>query len=234
MSHPATPLPNHALAEGAQRPRRKPADRRRELDHRMANSLQLATDFLLFEQARLSDPAARAALAEAAARLSAVGQLHRFLCDREDAAAVDLEAFLGELCGLIAAGTGLACSVDSDAATLPTDVAQQLAIAINELAMNAAKHGYRSGEPGSLHVECRRSGGTLRVTVSDEGRGLGHEFSPQRTHGLGMTILQAIVRQLHATLEARDDHGARFTITLPLAPELPPASRSFAPVDREP
>jgi len=200
----------------------------------MANSLQLATDFLLFEQIRQPDPAARAALGEAAARLSAVGQLHRFLCDHDGVATVDLEAFLAELCGLVAHSTGLTCTGDTDPATLPGAVAQQLAIAINELAMNAAKHGYRSGQPGSLHVECRRDNGRLRVTVSDHGRGLGQGFSPDRTHGLGMSILQAIVRQLHATLEAGDDHGARFTITLPLGAEVARVSRSFAPVDREP
>lgn len=54
-------------------------DERRELDHRLANSLQLAADFLIFEHTRVTDPQARAALIATAERLSAVGQMHRFL-----------------------------------------------------------------------------------------------------------------------------------------------------------
>jgi two-component sensor histidine kinase len=229
---PATHPVDRSLLEQDHRSGRSSAQQRRELDHRMANSLQLATDFLLFEQLRVHDPIARDALAEAASRLLAVGQLHRFLCAHSGQESVELASFLRELCELIAAGTGLNCSVDGDAVTLPAEVAQQLAIAINELAINAAKHGYRRGEPGDLHVEHRREGGRLRVTVSDGGRGLGRAFSAEGAHGLGMSILQAIVRQLKATLEAHDDHGARFTITLPLTPLMGAPSRSFAPANR--
>ncbi|MDB5464053.1 MAG: putative two-component sensor histidine kinase with a histidine kinase (N-term) and an ATP-binding [Phenylobacterium sp.] len=231
MHSPAgwTPV-DQAPAPGESRSSAQPTpDERRELEHRLANSLQLAADFLLFEQARLQDPQARAALAEAAARLSAVAQLHRFLSAHPHDAGVDLEPFLTELCGLIGRSAGLSCSVDADSVTVPGADAQQLAIAINELAMNAAKHAYRKGEPGSLHVECHREGAALRLTVSDEGAGLGRDFSAERASGLGMTILKAVVRQLRGSLEARDDHGARFTITLPLSPALPAPTRSFAP-----
>jgi two-component sensor histidine kinase len=205
----------------------------------MANSLQLAADLLLFEQARVRDPAARDALGAAVARLSAVAQLHRCLCDHDQATGVDLKLFLGEICDLIARSTGLACSLDADPVVLAPDTAQQLAIAVNELAMNAAKHAYRGrmdGETrGALHVEARREGDRLRLSVSDHGAGLGENFQIGRANGLGMDILQAVVRQVRGTLEAQDDHGARFTITLPLPlplpPRIAPISRSFAPLD---
>jgi two-component sensor histidine kinase len=217
---PAGPRPR-SLASGF--------DERRELDHRVANSLQLAADFLAFEQARLADPQARAALAQASARLLAVGQLHRFLSGSREDPDVDLEAFLTGLCSLIVAGTGLSCSVEADPVRAPGEVAQQLGIAINELAMNAAKHAYGKGEPGGLHIDCHRDSGNLRLSVADDGSGLGPDFSAERATGLGMTILKAVVRQLRGSLDARNDPGARFTITLPLAPSAPPLSRSFAP-----
>jgi two-component sensor histidine kinase len=224
-----------ALAPGEPRSSAQPTpDERRELEHRLANSLQLAADFLLFEQTRLQDQQARTALAEAAARLSAVAQLHRFLSVHPHDAGVDLEPFLTELCSLIGRGVGLVCSVDAEPVRVPGGAAQQLAIAINELAMNAAKHAYRKGEPGGLHVECRREGATLRLAVSDDGAGLGRDFSAERATGLGMTILKAVVRQLNGSLDARDDQGARFTITLPLAPVRPEPTRSFAPRSRTP
>ena len=201
----------------------------RELDHRLANSLQLATDFLLFAQVRVEDTAAHEALGEAAARLLAVGQLHRFLSGHDGAERVDLPSFLAHLSGLIAGSTGLRCSLDCDQVSLQADVAQQLAIVINELAMNAAKHGYRPGQPGSLHFEARREGSRLRLSVCDTGGGLDKAFDVGPSKGLGMSIVDAIVRQLRATLDAADDHGAVFTITLPLTPSAPRVSRSFSP-----
>jgi two-component sensor histidine kinase len=227
---PARPTATHHAAPGGSRQtaRRTPRDEHRELDHRLANSLQLAADFLIFEHTRVSDPRARAALIETAERLSAVGQMHRFLAGQHQATGVDLDPFLQELGKLIADSTGLDCSVDSDPVVVEAEVAQQLAIAVNELAMNAAKHAYPWGERGPLHIACHRAGATLTLVVSDEGEGLGKTFAAHRSGGLGMSILQAIVRQLRGTLEAVTDHGARFTLTVPLG-GAPPAPRSFAP-----
>jgi len=231
VRYPADTVPvGQALPEGHARPRNL-RPQRRELDHRMANSLQLAADLLLFEQVRVKDPVARQALGDAVARLTAVAQLHRCLCAQDHASGVDLRLFLSELCGLIGQSTGLVCTLDADPVVLGPEIAQQLGIAVNELAMNAAKHAYRGKRQGALHVEARQVGNRLRLVVSDHGGGLGANFAIGQAHGLGMDILQAVVRQVHGALEAEDDHGARFTITLPLPSAVAPMSRSFAPQD---
>jgi two-component sensor histidine kinase len=198
----------------------------------MGNSLQLAANFLLFEQARLRDPAARAALGEAAARLSAVGQLHRFLCAHDPATNVDFERFLSHLCGFICGSTGLRCTLDAAPLTMAGGMAQQLGIVINELAMNATKHAYRPGEAGALRVECRTQGRRLILTVADEGSGLDKDFATGTDESLGATIVGAIVRELRGSLETHNDHGAVFTIVVPLPPLEPRISRSFAPKRR--
>jgi two-component sensor histidine kinase len=233
VTDPARPnAVDHAFPGGPLRPwPRSPDDERRELDHRLANSLQLAADFLIFEHMRVTDAKARAALIQTAERLSAVGQMHRFIAAHRQAAGVDLEPFLKELAGLITDSTGLECQVDAEPVMASGEVAELVAIAVNELAMNAAKHAYAWGDHGPLHIAAHRQGGVLAITVADEGEGLGKAFAARKAHGLGMTIVEAIVRQLNGTLEAVNDHGARFTIRIPLAaPALSaPVSRSFAP-----
>lgn len=233
MTSPARPTPTDPQAPPRARERRADAglDERRELDHRMANSLQLAADFLIFEYARVADPRARDALMTASARLSAVGQLHRFLSGRDQRGPLDFEAYLAELGELVAESTGLACTVDADPCRLPGGPAQLLAIAINELAMNAAKHAYPPGAGGPLRVECRAAGGRLRLVVADQGRGLPPGFDAARSDGLGMTIVGAVVRQLGGALSAAGDGGARFTLDIPAPREAGP-SRSFAPPGR--
>jgi two-component system, sensor histidine kinase PdtaS len=225
--------PDAANDDAGAKPRQsQPAaapDERRELDHRLANSLQLAADFLIFAQLRVRDAEARTVLIETADRLSAVGQMHRFLA-MQRGPQVDLSVFLAELGELIGESTGLVCDVDAEPIDVPGEIAQQLAIAVNELAMNAAKHAYPWGERGPLHIACRRlSGERLRLTVADEGRGLGEASAGHRPGGLGMAIVQAVVRQLNGLFEAVTAHGARFTLTVPLPGAAPKVSRSFAP-----
>ena len=199
----------------------------RELDHRIANSLQLAADFLLLRQLRLKDPFARAALIDAAERLVAVGHLHRFLCEHEGARLVELGPFLKELAAIIGQSTGLKCRAESDAILVPAGMAQQLGLAANELAVNAAKHAYARSEAGEVMIRAQREGDRLRLTVTDHGHGLGKGFSLASADGLGMGIVRALAAQLHAELGAEDDHGARFTLVMPLATQAVVEQRTF-------
>lgn len=183
-----------------------------ELNHRIANSLQLATDLLVFEQLRSRDAGAQAALEASRARLIAVGELHRYLGDKTGEPSVEIGPFLAGLCEMIGATTGLRCVVQAAPLRVPADMAQQLAIAVNEFAINAAKHAYdRPG--GQLDVTCRRDGGDLVLTVADAGKGLGEA---RRPGGLGMSIVAAIVRDLNGALSVRADGGTAFTIRAPL------------------
>jgi len=229
---PAYPSQSSASAQKSAQPRvarREIADiPPPELDHRVANSLQLAVDFLLFQQAKLAEPAARKALIEAAERLVAVGHLHRFLAAHDGERDVDLKPFLEGLGALIEQSTGLACVADVESTRVPAGMAQQLGLAVNELATNAAKHAYPMGEPGELSIQAHRDGARLILTVADRGAGLAKGFDPSQGDGLGLDILRRIVRQLHGRLQAETDAGARFTISLP-APSAARPVRSFAP-----
>lgn len=195
----------------------------RELNHRIANSLQLAADLLTFEQLRARDPHAQAALEASRARLVAVGALHRYLHEHAERPTVELRPFLEEVCRTLCETTGLACEARCEALTVTGDIAQKLAIAINELAINAAKHAYLGKPGGRLTVTARRSGTELTLTVADEGKGLEGPVSPGKG-GLGMTIVAALVRDLRGTLVAHNDGGAAFTIRAPLPM---PVERSF-------
>lgn len=230
---------SHALARELSAARAQLASQERqiqELNHRIANSLQLAADMLVFEQLRARDPIAQAALEASHARLVAVGELHRYLHDHADQPQVELGGFLAGLCQAISASTGLACTVNADLARVPGDMAQKLAIAVNELAINAAKHAYDGKPGGRLMVTSRRDGVELVLTVADRGRGLDADRSRSGLGqdglgqgGLGMSILAALVRDLDGALTAHSEGGAVFTIRAPLPVAPPHGFRSWAP-----
>lgn len=196
-----------------------------ELNHRIANSLQLAADMLVFEQLRSRDPVTAAALEASRARLVAVGELHRYLYDHADRSSVELSPFLAGLCQAIAATTGLKCSIQADLTSVPGDMAQQLAIAINEFAINAAKHAYEGKPGGRLVITSRREGNELVMTVADEGKGF--TTGAGRSSGLGMSIVAAIVRDLKGAMTIKGEGGATFTIRAPIPGAAPVVDRSF-------
>ena len=105
---------------------------------------------------------------------------------------------------------------------MPGEAALHLAIAINELVLNARKHAYGGQgdggqDRGQVRIGCRRDpDGCLRLSVADGGRGLPGGFDPRRAKGLGMWIVAATMQQLGGELHAEDDQGARFTMLLVL------------------
>lgn len=222
VAHPDSPHPARQTANA--RLTLSTSEREvQELNHRVANSLQLAADLLAFEELRLRDPVARAALEASRARLIAVAELHRFLNQHAEKTQVEMADFLGQLGPAISATTGLNCTVRAEPLSVPADMAQQMAIAINELAINAAKHAYPGRPGGGFSIDARQQDRCLVVVVADQGPGIGG--SDHR--GLGTTILAAVVRNMKGSLSVRDEDGAQFTLRAPLPPAHVRINRSF-------
>ncbi len=91
-----------------------------------------------------------------------------------------------------------------------------IALIVNELAINASKHAY-DGAPGVLYVHCRRDPvEDLLLSVADDGPGLPDGFRWEKG-GLGMSIINSIARQLGATMSAstRPEGGSCFILRVP-------------------
>ena len=189
-----------------------------ELNHRVANTLQIVSGLVRAQRGRLADPLAKEALGATVARLEAIGRLHRHLCHHAAVDRVDLGRFIAEIAPAMEESTGLRCELDVEPVELPSEVALQLVIAANELVFNARKHAYGGQEGGLVRVSCRRDpDGRRRLSVADKGHGLPGGFDYRHCTGLGMRIIESTVLQFGGELQAENDQGARFTMLLMLA-----------------
>jgi len=206
-----------------QDPASAPADARQmEADHRIANSIQFAASMLRHESRRATSvQAAQAALTDAAARLNAVARLHRQMAKTASGGDVSLAAFLGPFCKDIAQSVGAVIEVRAPGVTLGADVAGQICIIVNELAMNAVKHGRPvNGAAVTLTLEAVKSGrGQLTILLRDNGCGLAEDFSLKRSTGLGMVIVTSTVEKLSGSIRTLRGDGAAFEIILPCGTE---------------
>lgn len=204
---------------------------RDETDHRIANSLQFAAAALRHQARRARTAAdARAGLTEAAGRLNAIARVHRQLTRTAPDCNVDLARYLEPFGEDVAYGIGARLKVRAAGVTIPAETAGQICLVLNELAMNAVKHGgIPHGEPVVLTVgAARRGDGRVTIDVRDNGRGLPDGFRLDAPQSLGMRIVNSTVEKLGGDIRTLDGEGAGFRITIPVDGGTPAQTGSGA------
>lgn len=191
----------------------------REASHRVKNSLQLVASLLNLQARASADPDVKRAIGDAVSRVTTVARIHNRLWRHEEVNAVDLAAFLADLCrDLEASAPGCRLLYEATApVSVDPDLATSLGLVVNELVTNAFKYACSTGE-GEVRVRLDSIGGeALRLTVTDRGPGLPPGFDPARAGAsLGMRLVTGFARQLQGRLDVSSaEPGARFALEIP-------------------
>lgn len=183
----------------------------REVNHRVANSLQLVSALVSLQSNALSDEGARAALTDTQRRIAAIAQVHRRLYTTDDVEQVDMQEYLGALVRELAETWSSSCSPRSvtlaaETVRLPTDRAVSLGVIVNELVSNACKYAYPDNGPGDVRVSLRRDGDDgFMLIVEDDGVGIPKGQKPRGT-GIGTRVIKAMAQSLQSTIEFDPGH----------------------------
>jgi two-component sensor histidine kinase len=197
----------------------------REVNHRVANSLQLIISLIEMQARRVADPVARQMLNQAAERVEAVTMVHRRLYTGDDVEFVEMDAYLEGLVDELERATHAAdppggsharrIELAADPIRVETDRAVPIGLMVNELVTNALKYAYPQDQPGQVRVELRRLADGLRLVVEDDGVGYPLAETTPRGSGLGSLIVGSMAQSLKATVELdRGHHGTRFVVSL--------------------
>ena len=196
----------------------------REIHHRVKNNLQVITSLLNLQQRQLSDPAAKAAMADTRQRVTALALVYRALYQSPDLRRVEVGGFLHELVAQLLNGEGpraypVRTEVVSDTMTLDPDKLAPFALFAVEAVTNALKHGFPD-RAGNVAIRFIVSAEEARLEVQDDGVG---GADAAAAGGVGRTLMTAFARQLRgrAELEAAPEGGMVARLTFPL-PEPEP------------
>jgi len=188
---------------------------KREISHRVKNSLAMVAGLLNMQMRAATDPALRQALDAACTRVMTIAQLHDRLWRADEVQAVNLVAFMDEVCNQIRASAipGHTLRWDVTPVMLATDQAVPLALIVNELVTNAFKYAY-NGREGTVHLTILLSGPKrLRLTVWDNGNGLPKGTETPNSKSLGMKLIGVLGQQVGGTPEWEDANpGTRFLL----------------------
>ena len=197
-----------------------------EVNHRVANSLQLVSAFVQMQAQAVEAGDARSALKDTQRRIEAIIQVHRRLYSSGDVSSVNMQDYLEALVReledtLSSAASPRRLSLVSDQVRLATDQAVSVGVIVNELVTNACKYAYRRGEPGEVRIRLADPAGEpragLTLTVEDDGPGLPTDGAVQGT-GLGARLIKAMAASLNSEVLYDDAHaGVRATLRIPQA-----------------
>lgn len=191
------------LVRGLEDARRVQESLFRELQHRVANNLQIVVAMLTKARRGLRDSAAAVAIIEAEERIMAMSHLHRRLHDGS-AYADGLEPILREVASdaLRDLPVDVAVEVAPDA-NLSLDQMTALILLVNEAATNAAKHVFHKGRGTRFEVCLRANGhGRFELIIHDDGPGIDASATAEpQGSSLGMSIMQAFAGQLGGSLQ---------------------------------
>ncbi len=186
----------------------------REVNHRVANSLQLVSSLVHMQRAASPHGPAADALRDTQARIDAIMQVHRRLYTSTDVQFVDmrdyLEGLAGELAQSLCADGVLSLKVEAAALRLPTDTAVALGVIVAELVTNACKYAYPAGQGGEVRISLGRTfDNGVELVVADDGAGFS-PGDPVKGTGLGRTVISAMAKNLAGELRFDPtERGAR-------------------------
>jgi two-component sensor histidine kinase/CheY-like chemotaxis protein len=192
----------------------------REMNHRVANSLQIVSALVKLQSLRTSSAESRSIMRDIRRRIDAVARIHRQLYVGGGGTLIGMADYITGLVDDLALmlGHGPATRtirVRVDAVDLPASEAVSIGILIGELVSNACKYAYADDQDGEVRVIFSApSGNDFRLVVEDDGRGADPAAPPTGT-GLGTQIIRAMAETLGATVTVGPGPGYRTVLERP-------------------
>jgi chemotaxis protein methyltransferase CheR len=202
-----------------------------EMQHRVANSLQIIASILLIKARTVKSKETRLHLQEAHQRVMSIAAMQEHLHVSEPGASIDLRSYLSRLCETLAASMigdsrPISLQVQVEGGTTSSTQAVSIGLIVTELVMNAIKHAFPGDQrDGRIIVAYDLAEPNWRLSVSDNGIGKPEGHSDKTNPGLGTSIIAALAKQLDARVDVMmDPHGTKVSITHATFASRPPAA----------
>ncbi|MBZ9649196.1 histidine kinase [Sphingobium sp. 3R8] len=179
-----------------------------ELQHRVANSLQIIASVLMQSARKVQSEEARTHLNNAHHRVMSIATLQKQLASTSVGEVV-LRPYFTDLCNSIGASMiadpgRLKITPTVDDTSTTADVSVSLGLIVTELVINSLKHAFPDKViRGDISVSYASDGQAWTLAVGDNGVGMPGEAAGA-VPGLGTGIVEALSKQLRATVEIRD------------------------------
>jgi two-component sensor histidine kinase len=178
-----------------------------EMQHRVANSLQIIASILLMKARLVTSEETRQHLEDAHRRVMSVATVQQHISAAGRSELVEIRRYLSNLCESLASSmigdrNKILLNVTAGDSTVASADAVSLGLIVTELVINALKHAFPKDHPkAEIQVNYETSGTNWRLVVLDNGVGRPVDGNASPKRGLGTSLVAALAQQLEAQVE---------------------------------
>jgi two-component sensor histidine kinase len=205
-----------------------------EIQHRVANSLQIIASIILLKAKTVDSDETRRHLQEAHSRVISVAAVQQHLHASAAIGSMEMRPYLTRLCealsnSMIGEEQPVVLKVIGEGGTVTCRNAESLGLIVTELVINSLKYAFKDNrKDGQITVSYEIAGTDWKLSVADNGIGKLDGVFAQPKSGLGTGIVKALAKQLKAQVETvSDSQGTKVSIThATLSGKIKPKSTS--------
>lgn len=192
----------------------------REMQHRIANSLQIIASILLLKAGAVTSEEAKAELREAHRRLMSVAEVQRHLNESGSIEQIEMGPYLTKLCdglasSMVRPSQDIEIMIAADPGVLPSSHAVSIGLIVTELVINSLKYAFADVPSGAvIQVNFEIAKADWKLTVADNGGGRKDREDSGERVGLGTALIAALAKQMKAQVaETSTDKGMTVEVT---------------------
>jgi two-component sensor histidine kinase len=189
-----------------------------EMQHRVANSLQIIASILMLKARAVTSEETRFHLKDAHQRVISVAEVQSHLHASGGVDQIEVGPYLTKLCASLAASMigdsqPIELKVVADHGVIGSDKAVSIGLIVTELLINAVKYAFPVfKDDARVMVSFASDDQAWTLTVGDNGVGKATKAPSDKQGGLGTVIVDALVKQLDGHMTVVTTGGMTVTI----------------------
>lgn len=188
-----------------------------EIHHRVKNNFELVSALLELQSTEVENEEAKKKLFEGQARIQSLSLLHNKLYDAKDNSTwVNMQEYFEELAHLMLKSAELSKRVKLEVKTnninLDIDTTTPMGLITNELITNSCKYAFRGEGSWGMKIELSKNEDYYIFDYTEEGIAEKWDYKHETKKGLGMLLINNLVKQLGGKMEVSFSDGAKFRI----------------------
>ena len=192
----------------------------KENHHRVTNNLQVISSIFNLQSAFTEEERIREMLRESQNRIKSMAYIHESLYKSSHLGLIDFDQYVKELSKNLVHSysdrdSNISLLSETESVLLGIDQAIPCGLIVNEVVSNSLKHAFAGRKHGIIGVQLKKSNGTVRLRLTDNGVGIREDsFSAEGT-SLGIQLIQTLVEQIHGEIAVDGRSGTSIEITFP-------------------
>ena len=189
----------------------------KEVHHRVKNNMQVIMSLLRLQTNYITDKHAKSLFKDSKSRVASMALIHEKLYKSKNLSSIDFNEYLRDLTQTLIQSYNIGhkmirFELKIENVFLNINQAIPCGLIINELVTNSLKYAFPGNIKGKIAIDFHLNKDQYSLIVYDNGVGISADTVLENPKTLGLQLVNALIQQLHGTLELKRKNGTAFNI----------------------